>query len=81
MSTLTTNILAAVIFAVLGIVTFLVAFVAIDRLTPFNLWKEIVEDQNSALGDPDRPDGTGHLDDHRGRDPLSAMAQPMDLRR
>jgi putative membrane protein len=49
MSTLTTNILAAVIFAVLGIVTFIVAFVAIDRLTPFNLWKEIIEEQNSAL--------------------------------
>jgi len=49
MSNLTTNILAAVIFAVLGIVTFLLAFVAIDRLTLFNLWKEIVEDQNSAL--------------------------------
>jgi putative membrane protein len=49
MSTLITNIVAAVIFAVLGIVTFIVAFVAIDRLTPFNLWKEIVEDQNSAL--------------------------------
>ena len=49
MSNLITNIFAAVIFAVLGIVTFIVAFVAIDRLTPFNLWKEIVEDQNSAL--------------------------------
>jgi putative membrane protein len=49
MSTLITNIVAAVIFAVLGIATFIVAFVAIDRLTPFNLWKEIVEDQNSAL--------------------------------
>ena len=48
MSTLTSNILAAVIFAVLGIVTFFVAFVAIDRLTPFNLWKEIVEDQNAS---------------------------------
>ena len=49
MATLTTNIVAAVIFAVLGIVTFVVSFVVIDRITPFNLWKEIVEDQNSAL--------------------------------
>jgi uncharacterized membrane protein YjfL (UPF0719 family) len=49
MTTLSANILAAIIFAALGIVTFLVAFVTIDRLTPFNLWKEIVEEQNSAL--------------------------------
>ena len=49
MSTLITNVAAAIIFAVLGIVTFIVAFVAIDRLTPFNLWKEILEEQNSAL--------------------------------
>ena len=49
MATLTTNIVAAVIFAVLGIVTLVVSFVVIDRITPFNLWKEIVEDQNSAL--------------------------------
>ena len=33
----------------LGIVTFFVAFVVVDRLTPFDLWKEIIEDQNSAL--------------------------------
>ena len=49
MTTLTNNVLAAVIFAVLGIVTFLVAFVVVDRLTPYDLWKEIIEEQNSAL--------------------------------
>jgi putative membrane protein len=49
MTTLTNNVLAAVIFAALGIVTFLVAFVVVDRLTPYDLWKEIIEEQNSAL--------------------------------
>jgi putative membrane protein len=49
MTTLTNNVLAAVIFAALGIVTFLVAFVIVDRLTPYDLWKEIIEEQNSAL--------------------------------
>ncbi len=49
MTTLTNNVLAAVIFAVLGVVTFLVAFVVVDRLTPYDLWKEIIEEQNSAL--------------------------------
>ncbi len=41
--------LNAVIFALLGIVIFVLAFVFIDRLTPYSLWKEIVEEQNVAL--------------------------------
>ena len=39
----------AVIFAALGILIFVIAFVIIDKLTPYHLWKEIVEDQNTAL--------------------------------
>ena len=39
----------AVVFAVLGILIFVAAFVAIDKLTPYHLWKEIVEDHNTAL--------------------------------
>jgi putative membrane protein len=39
----------AVVYAVLGIVIFVIAFAAIDRLTPYNLWKEIVEEKNVAL--------------------------------
>ena len=42
-------ILTATIFAVLGIVIFAVAFAIIDWLTPYHLWKEIVEDKNIAL--------------------------------
>ena len=42
-------ILNALIFAVLGIVVFVVAFTIIDRLTPYHLWKEIVEYHNTAL--------------------------------
>jgi putative membrane protein len=48
-STLLTNIFAAIVFAVIGIVTFVVAFVAIDRMTPFTLWKEIIDEHNTAL--------------------------------
>jgi uncharacterized membrane protein YjfL (UPF0719 family) len=44
------NALAATIFAVLGIVMFIVAFVIFDRLTPGSLWKELLEDRNQALG-------------------------------
>jgi putative membrane protein len=49
MTNLANNVVAAIVFAALGIVTFLVAFVVVDRLTPYDLWKEIIEDQNSAL--------------------------------
>lgn len=39
----------ALIYAVLGIVIFAIAFVLIDKLTPYHLWKEIVDDKNVAL--------------------------------
>jgi putative membrane protein len=48
--TLLSNLVAAALFAILGIATFIVAFVVIDRLTPFTLWKEIIEEHNTALG-------------------------------
>ena len=41
--------LNAVTYAILGIVIFAVAFVLIDKLTPYHLWKEIVDDKNVAL--------------------------------
>jgi uncharacterized membrane protein YjfL (UPF0719 family) len=43
------NILNALIYAVLGIVIFVGAFSILDLLTPYALWKEIVEDKNIAL--------------------------------
>jgi putative membrane protein len=39
----------ALIYSVLGILIFVVTFVLIDKLTPYHLWKEIVEDKNVAL--------------------------------
>jgi putative membrane protein len=42
-------VLNAVVFAVLGILIFVGAFAIIDKLTPYHLWKEIVEDHNTAL--------------------------------
>jgi uncharacterized membrane protein YjfL (UPF0719 family) len=41
--------LNAVVYAALGIVIFAIAFVLIDKLTPYHLWKEIVQDKNTAL--------------------------------
>lgn len=39
----------ALIYSILGILIFAIAFVMIDKLTPYHLWKEIVEDKNVAL--------------------------------
>lgn len=39
----------AVVYALLGIVIFVFAFFLIDRLTPYALWREIVEEKNVAL--------------------------------
>jgi putative membrane protein len=41
--------LNALVYSVLGIVIFAIAFAVIDKLTPYHLWKEIVEDKNIAL--------------------------------
>lgn len=43
------NIEAALVFAVIGITVFVAAFAIIDRMTPYHLWKEIVEEKNVAL--------------------------------
>jgi putative membrane protein len=41
--------LNAIVYSVVGIVIFSLAFAVIDRLTPYNLWKEICENRNTAL--------------------------------
>jgi putative membrane protein len=43
------NIRAALVFAFIGIAVFVSAFMIIDKLTPYDLWKEIVEEKNLAL--------------------------------
>ena len=39
----------SIIYAFLGVAIFCITFYVVDRLTPFNLWKELVEKQNTAL--------------------------------
>lgn len=41
--------LNALIYAALGILIFMLAFVIVDKMTPYHLWREIVEDKNIAL--------------------------------
>jgi putative membrane protein len=39
----------ALVFALLGIVIFVGTFVIVDKMTPYHLWREIVENKNLAL--------------------------------
>ncbi len=41
-------VLNALIFACLGIGVFVVAFAALAKVAPFNVWKEVVEERNVA---------------------------------
>lgn len=43
------NLGAAAVYAVLGILLFVLAFSAINRLTPGTLWRELIEEHNTAL--------------------------------
>jgi len=42
-------VLGSLVYALIGVVVFWVCFVVIDKLTPYNLWNEIIEKQNRAL--------------------------------
>lgn len=42
-------IVGAIVFSVLGIIILAISFIVFDRLTPGDLWKEVVEKQNVAL--------------------------------
>jgi putative membrane protein len=41
--------LSSLIYALLGILIFGIAFVICDKLTPGELWKELIEKQNVAI--------------------------------
>ena len=49
MESLLTNLLAAAFWAVLGIVIFAGAFFVVDRMTPGTMWKELIEEHNTAV--------------------------------
>ncbi|HWK90178.1 MAG TPA: DUF350 domain-containing protein [Longimicrobium sp.] len=43
------HLIEALVYALLGIVVFVLAFIALDRMTPGSLWKEIIDEHNTAL--------------------------------
>ena len=44
------QVISALIFSLIGIFMFGLAFVVIRKVLPFNIYKELEEDQNIALG-------------------------------
>jgi uncharacterized membrane protein YjfL (UPF0719 family) len=42
-------VLASLVFALVGVAVFWLCFIIIDKITPYDLWGEIVEKQNVAL--------------------------------
>ena len=43
------NLILATLFSFLGLACFGIGFFLFDRLTPFKLWKELLEEHNIAL--------------------------------
>lgn len=39
----------SVLYALLGVILFVGIFLIIDKVTPYHLWRELVEKQNTAL--------------------------------
>ena len=43
------SLLSSVVYSFMGIVILLISYYIIERITPENLWKEIIEKKNIAL--------------------------------
>ena len=39
----------SMLYALIGVLVFLVCFLIVDKLTPYQLWNQIVEEKNVAL--------------------------------
>ena len=44
-----TAFIGSIVYALIGVVLFWLCFIVIDKLTPYDLWAEIVERHNRAL--------------------------------
>ena len=42
-------VLNSLVYSVLGLAVFCFGFLLIDKLTPYNLWEELVKEKNVAL--------------------------------
>lgn len=45
----TSDVVSSLLYTLIGIAVFTVSFIVIDKLTPYDLWKELIEKKNLAL--------------------------------
>lgn len=45
----TADVISSLLYTLIGIAVFTVSFIVIDKLTPYDLWKELIEKKNTAL--------------------------------
>ena len=48
-SVLLNNLVTSVVFSAAGLAVFVLGFVVLDKITPYNLWQELIEKKNTAL--------------------------------
>jgi uncharacterized membrane protein YjfL (UPF0719 family) len=41
--------IGSLVYSVLGVIFVVLAFIIIDKLTPYDLWKELIEERNQPL--------------------------------
>lgn len=41
--------IGSVIYSVIGIILVMIGFVVVDKITPYDLWKELIENRNQSL--------------------------------
>lgn len=41
--------IGSVVYSVIGIILVALAFVVVDKITPYDLWKELIENRNQPL--------------------------------
>jgi len=41
--------IGSLVYSMLGVVFVVLAFLIIDKLTPYDLWKELIEERNQSL--------------------------------
>lgn len=39
----------SLVYSILGVVMVVVSFIVIDKMTPYDLWKELIEQRNQPL--------------------------------
>ncbi|MFD0892662.1 DUF350 domain-containing protein [Luteolibacter ambystomatis] len=43
------DVVASLLYSIIGIIIFCVSFIIVDKLTPYDLWKELIEQKNLPL--------------------------------